>query len=149
MRARLLVLLLTLIAATGCVVKDELKDGLREMRSQMAESRLETHLDGSGELYFKFQYGIALVDEDGVEPFPWEYRLLDSQRNVLASNAQDMRKPEPDKTKVLVTGERERRLEVPAGQLEVGRTYVLWIVIRYREEILHELLWPVTASPAG
>jgi hypothetical protein len=132
--------------ASGCVVEDELKDGLREMRSELASSSLSVAPDGSGRLAFKFQYGIALVDEAGIEPFPWVFRLVDPDRTVLAERAQEMRKAQPEKTRVLVTGERERTLDVPAGALVEGRTYVLWVTVTYRDETLHEVLYPVVAG---
>lgn len=136
------------LVLVGCVVKDEMKDGLREMRSEVQEAVLTVQPDGSGELSFKFVYGIALVDDQGIEPFPWSYRLVDADRHVLAEMTQEMRKAEPEKTKVLVTGERPRKLEVPPGWLVAGRTYALWIVVRYRDETLHEIIWPVTAQSA-
>ena len=134
---------------SGCVVKDELKDGLREMRGEMADVSLDTNADGSGRLNFKFRYGIALVDDAGVQPFPWEYRLVDSDRRILASNAQEMRKEESGKTRVLVTGERARKLDVPPGTLVLGRKYIVWILVHYGEEPLFELLWPVTGLSPG
>lgn len=124
----------------GCVVKDEMKDGLREMRGEIVDTRLDRRDDGSGRVSFTFQYGIALVDDQGVSPFPWRYRLVDRDRHVVAEHSQDMRDAEPGKTRVLVTGERTRFLDVPAGGLREGETYILWVEVDYREERLFEVL---------
>ncbi len=135
--------------APGCVVKDEMKDGLREMRSEIGEADLALAPDGTGSLHFRFNYGIALVDKLGVDGFPWEYRLVDRNRHVLATHSQDMRAAQPDKTQVLVTGERERRLDVPKGALVLGETYVLWVIVQYRGETVNEILSPVVAADPG
>ncbi len=143
---KLLVTGLVAQAPAGCVVEDEMKDGLRQMRSELGAASLTVAPDGSGQLTFKFQYGIALVDDAGIEPFHWVFRLVDADRNVLAEREQEMRKAQPEKTRVLVTGERERTLDVPAGGLVEGRTYVLWVIVSYRDETLHEVLFPVVAG---
>ena len=62
---RLFFILLLSWGAQACVVKDEQRDGLREMRSELAASTLTRNADGSGTLDFTFEYGIALVDDDG------------------------------------------------------------------------------------
>lgn len=141
--------LLLALSTAGCVVKDELKNGMREMRGEVATARLDAFPDGSGHLAFTFQYGIALVDDAGIDAFPWEFRLVSSDRRLLANEAQEMRKAEPEKTRVLVTGERVRSLEVPAGTLRVGETYVVWLAVDYRQERLFELLSPVVALEPG
>ena len=141
--------LLLALTTAGCVVKDELKDGMREMRGEVATARLDAFPDGSGHLSFTFQYGIALVDDAGIEAFPWEFRLVDRDRRLLASESQDMRKAEPEKKRVLVTGERVRSLEIPAGTLRVGENYVVWLAVDYRQERLFELLSPVMALEPG
>jgi hypothetical protein len=142
-------LLLLVVGLAGCVVKDELKNGMREMRGEVATARLDAFADGSGHLAFTFQYGIALVDDAGIDAFPWEFRLVDRDRRLLAFNAQEMRKAEPEKTRVLVTGERVRSLEIPAGTLRVGETYVVWLAVDYRDDRLFELLSPVVALEPG
>ncbi len=140
---RLFFILLLSWGAQACVVKDEQRDGLREMRSELAASTLTRNADGSGTLDFTFEYGIALVDDDGVQEMPWSYRLVDRARRVLAENEQVMRKAEPGVTDVLVTGERKRKLELPPGAIAEDGTYVLWIVVQYRAEVLHEALYTV------
>lgn len=42
-----------------------------------------------------------------------------------------------------------RSLDVPAGTLRVGETYVVWLAVDYREERLFELLSPVVALEPG
>ena len=148
-RRAALLLLLLVVGLAGCVVKDELKNGMREMRGEVATARLDAFPDGSGHLAFTFQYGIALVDDAGIDAFPWEFRLVDRDRRLLAFNAQEMRKAEPGKTRVLVTGERVRSLEIPAGTLSVGETYVVWLAVDYRQDLLFELLSPVVALEPG
>jgi len=143
---RLLFSGLVALAPVGCVVEDEMKDGLRQMRSELGKAALSVAPDGSGRLTFKFQYGIALVDDAGIEPFPWVFRLVDADRNVLAEREQEMRKAQPENKRVLVTGERERSLDVPPGLLVEGRTYVLWVIVSYRGETLHEVLFPIVAG---
>jgi hypothetical protein len=137
------------VLSGGCVVKDELKEGLREMRSEVPLLTLTRNADGSGLVDFTFKYGIAVVDEGGIAEIPWNLRLVDRNQVVYAELFQVMRKAEPDERRALVTGERRRVLEVVPGLLSPGGTYALWITATYEGEVLHESLWPVSARAPG
>jgi hypothetical protein len=86
---------LAVSALHGCVVKDELRDGLRQMRADMKALTLTRSDDGGAQLDFTFEYGLALVDDGGVGEIPWRVRLLDADRVVYATLEQTMRKAEP------------------------------------------------------
>jgi len=137
------------VLSGGCVVKDELKEGLREMRSEVPLLTLTRNADGSGLVDFTFKYGIAVVDEGGIAEVPWNVRLVDRNQRVYAELFQVMRKAEPDERRALVTGERRRVLEVEPGLLSPSGTYALWITATYEGEVLHESIWPVSAQAPG
>jgi len=137
---------LAVSALHGCVVKDELRDGLRQMRADMKALTLTRSDDGGAQLDFTFEYGLALVDDGGVSEIPWRVRLMDANRVVYATLEQTMRKAEPTETRALVTGERKRTIEIEPGVLPTDeRPYAVWVVAEYEDETLHEALWPVNA----
>jgi hypothetical protein len=137
------------VLSGGCVVKDELKEGLREMRSEVPLLTVTRNADGSGLVDFTFKYGIAVVDEGGISEIPWNVRLVDRNQVVYAELFQVMRKAEPDERLALVTGERRRVLQVEPGLLTPTGTYGLWITATYEGEVLHESIWPVSAQAQG
>ena len=137
---------LAVATLSGCVVKDELRDGLRQMRADMKALSLTRSDDGGAQLDFTFEYGLALVDDGGVSEIAWRVRLVDAERVVYATLEQTMRKAEPTETRALVTGERKRTVEVEPGVLPTdARPYAVWVVAEYEGETLHEALWPVNA----
>ena len=133
-------------ALSGCVVKDELRNGLREMRADMRALTLTRAADGSAQLDFTFEYGLALVDDGGVSEIPWRVRLVDAERVVYGTLEQTMRKAEPTETRALVTGERKRTIDLEPGALPGDdRAYAVWVEAEYEGETLFEALWPVNA----
>ncbi len=142
---------LSSLLAVGCVVNEDLADDTRELIPTIKEDAKGQHLahleaasDGSGVLQFTFHYELGLIDEEGIAEVQWRYSLITVEREPLATFEQRMRKPEPGRTQILVQGDRPRKLEVPAGRLQDGETYVLWIEVSYRGELLGELLHSVT-----
>ena len=141
--------ILTVVMAltASCLVKDELVEGLRELRGEVTWADLEIRSDGSGTLDFNFHYEIGIVDESGIAEVMWDYALVTPTGEVLASDQQQMRDAELDLTQALARGDRPRKLEVLEGTLEPGLELVLWIHVYYREELLAELLSPVMDAP--
>ncbi|MBU0550413.1 hypothetical protein KKF91_12800 [Myxococcota bacterium] len=136
--ARALILLPALLL-WGCeIIKEEYPDGLRELRSAMKVIELRA-AEGGAEVEFTYHYELGIVDEAGIADLQWRYALFTRDEAVLAEHSQRMREGEPDKTKLLVMGDRERRLEIP-HRLSSSETYILWIFVDYRGERLGELL---------
>ena len=136
---------LGVLVVAGCIVKDELKDGLREVEPGMKRAALARD-GGSWRLEFTFIYQMGIVDEEGIEEVRWTYALVTKDRVVLEENRQPMREGQPEKTEILVEGERARSLELDADEIVDGETYVIWITLFYRGENLKEFLWPVVAG---
>lgn len=138
------------LGLAGCVVDTEIPDGLREIRPEIGRMSLVREPDGAGRLDFAFKYVLAITDERGIAEVRWSYRLVTVEEKVLAQVEQRMRESEPDQTRILVEGERARTLEIPAGGLESGGTYVLWVTVVYPgeegPEIVGELLQRVRAE---
>ena len=127
----------------GCVLDEDYGDHAREVEPSMEEATLAVGADGAGELNFKFHYVLGLIDVDGVVDLRWTYRLVNSDQVVLAEVEEEFRKPEKDGvTQILVDGDRTRLLSVPGGLVR-GVTYILWVELRYRDELIAELLTPV------
>lgn len=142
--------LLAALTVSGCVIKDELDDGIREVRPSVRAIELARFADSSGRLEFTFHYQLGIVDEAGIAEVIWTYALIDpADRRVLAETTQRMRKPDPGKTEILVEGDRARSLDVPAGQVQDGVNYVLWITLSYRDEPLGEHLASVSTAGPG
>lgn len=138
--------LLTALAgllASGCVVKEEVEDGTRELRSGMKSVVLESTGDGGAVLRFTWTYLLGIVDSDSIAPIEWNYSLRVPRGATLARVDQRMREPNEDKTEILVVGDRSRELEIPPGSLSADETYVLWFELYYRDELLGEHLYPV------
>jgi hypothetical protein len=150
-RRFLLALALLISVAPACVVDDEIPEGLRELRPEIGSARLVREADGSGRLDFSFRYVMAITDEAGIAEVRWIYSLVDRQQSVLGQVEQRMREPQPEKTQILVQGERSRTLPIDAGKLRPGGRYVVWITVTYpgedgRQAIVGELLHPVDAE---
>lgn len=139
----MLTVMLGVSLTSGCVVQDDLRDGIKEMNTSVTAWQLDRSGDGSGELSFTLHYELGVVDEAGVEALQWTYQLHPVSGPPVAEHSQQMRKPEPDKTQILVQGDRKRTLEIEGG-LEAGGIYILHFYIYYREELLEELLLKVT-----
>ncbi len=146
MLSRAYIFLFLLLLLSCQIVKEDFPDGTREMRLSMSSSELQLLEAGEGQLNFEFHYEIAIVDEEGIEEIRWRFALVDLKKNVLAEHEQHMRKAEPEKNLILVQGDRERQLEIPSGLLRPGETYVIWVWLYYRGEILGELLTGIQPS---
>jgi len=132
------------VSLTACVIQDEVKDGLWEMRTKVSTATLMVEGDRTGTLDFTFEYLLGLVDDQGIEEVQWAYRLVDPDGQDLVSETEVMRQAQLDEKEVFVQGERPRQLTVESPVLTAEATYVLWITVRYREQILAELLVPVS-----
>lgn len=122
----------------GCIVKDELQDGIREVLPTLKSVSFERANDGSGRVDFTFNYLLGIVDEGGVDEVRWEYSIITPAREVLVVEEQSMRKAQPEKTQVLVQGDRSRTLELPPGTLRAEGTYVLSVALFYEGEVFGE-----------
>lgn len=140
------------------IIKDELGEAVesgesvREMRGRVTLASLDRAPDGSGRLEFLFVYLLGIVDREGVQAITWRYALFHPDRTELAADQDVMREAEglsetgAPVTHVLVHSElpgRRRVLQIPAGRLVDGQTYVLRLTLWYRAEILFEVLVPV------
>ena len=134
----------------GCAIKDEVEDGLWEIRSKV--SRAELNLTGADgpEVDFTFEYLLGLVDEEGIAEVNWRYVLIkpdgDGAGDELASEEQVMRQSQEGMTEIFVQGERPRKLKVDGVDLSEEITYVLRISVYYRETTLTEVLVPLQAG---
>lgn len=134
---RFLLLALPALLA-GCIVKDELHDGIREVLPTLKSVAFERSADGSGRVDFTLNYLLGIVDEAGIGEVRWEYAVITPAREVLAVEEEEMRKAQPEKTQVLVQGDRVRTLEVPPGTLRAEGTYVLSVALFYEGELFGE-----------
>lgn len=134
---RSILLALCAVGLSGCIVKDELEDGIREVLPTLKETTYSRNSDGSGSVRFTFNYLLGIVDEAGIEEVRWEYAVITPQREILAVEEQQMRGPQPEKTEILVHGDREREIFVPAG-LRADGAYVLTVSLFYRGELFGE-----------
>ena len=128
---------LLLAGVSGCVVKDELRDGIREVLPTLKETTYTYDEDGSGTVDFTFNYLLGIVDEAGIDEVRWEFSVITPQREILALEEQQMRDAQPEKTEILVNGDRARTLVVPSG-LRADGDYVLAIAIFYRGDLIGE-----------
>ena len=129
--------------ATGCAIKDEVKNGLWEIRSDVRTASLTQGDEGKLTLTFNYEYLLGLVDDEGIEEVIWTFALVDTERNEIASETQQMREAQPERTEVFVQGERPRELDIDVSLIDVTKTYVLWITVTYRDSILTEKLTPI------
>jgi hypothetical protein len=135
--SRAFVAVLVVLGLSGCVVKDELRDGIREVLPTVKEATYTLNADGSGEVVFTFNYLLGIVDEAGIDEVRWEYSLITPQREILALEEQSMRDAQPEKTEILVHGDRTRTLSVDGG-LRAEGDYVLSIALFYEGELFGE-----------
>ena len=123
---------------TGCIVKDELHDGIREVLPTMKSVSFERSPDGSGRVDFTFNYLLGIVDDGGIDEVRWEFSVITPAREVLVVEEEPMRKAQPEKTQVLVQGDRSRSIELPPGTLRADGTYVLSVALFYGGELFGE-----------
>ena len=142
----LLILFFVSSIASGCLVREELVDGVWEVNAQIIDAQLSVNEDNTAVLDFTLIYLLGLVDDQGIEEVTWTYALLDSNRNVVNSSTGRMRDPEPDLREVYVQGERPRNLEFDAGQIDSDKIYVLSAGVVYRDTLLGEVLVPVSVA---
>jgi hypothetical protein len=146
MRLLLLTVLLG-FCTTGCVVKEEIKEGTRELRSGMKSLTLTIEDDGGAVLAFNWSYLLGIVDSESIAAIDWNYSLREPRGPTLARVDQRMREADESKTEILVVGDRARTLEIPPGTLDPDKTYILWFELYYRDLLLGELLYPVQVMP--
>jgi len=140
---RVLGVVLLLLGLTGCLIEDEAKDGLREIRAQVTEASLSIDSEGQGTVDFTFHYLLGVIDNAGIERVVWTYALVDTDENEIISATEDMREAQENIRKIYVKGTRPRTLVTENVVLDPERTYILWITVIYRELVLKELLIPV------
>ena len=56
---------------SACAVKDEVEDGLWEIRAKVARAELTATADGGASVDFTFMYLLGLVDEAGIAGVEW------------------------------------------------------------------------------
>ena len=143
-----LTLSLSLSAFSGCVVKEELNDTYNQAHLGLNQWELKPSEEGGYMFSFDAGYLLGLVDDAGIEAIRWSYKLITRDQELLGSFEEEMREPSPEKTQIFVEGRRSRSLEIPPLLTE-GETYVVWFTLYYKEEILHEQLFPVVAGAEG
>ena len=142
-------LLLSLFAllSGGCAIKDEVQDGLWEIRSKVSRAELTLSGTDGPEVDFTYEYLLGIVDESGVAEVDWRYGLIrpdgDGSGVELASETQVMRQSQEDAIEIFVQGERPRKLRLPDVELSEDVTYVLRISVYYRDTTLTEVLIPL------
>lgn len=134
---QLILAVLIALGLPGCVIKDERRDGIREVLPTVKEVTYTLNADGSGEVVFTFNYLLGIVDEEGIDEVRWEYAIITPQREILALEEQAMRDAQPDKTEILVHGDRTRTLTIGGG-LRADQDYVLSIALFYEDELFGE-----------
>ena len=135
---------------TGCAIKNEVNDGLWEIRAKVSEASLTIEQTGDAEvgtIDFNFVYLLGIVDAEGVTGVQWRYALLDPRLDEsarsLGSTYQEMRPAQENSTEIFVQGERPRQLTVEGVSWDRDQTYVLAIEVEYRETVLGEVLIPI------
>jgi hypothetical protein len=132
---------------SACAVKDEVEDGLWEIRAKVARAELTATADGGASVDFTFMYLLGLVDEAGIAGVEWSYVLVapDGEGNAeeLGREDQIMRQEQPEAREVFVQGERPRVLVIDDLAIDPDETYVLRIYVYYRESTLTEVLIPL------
>lgn len=147
-RLKLLTLSIGLSVCLGCVVKEELDNTYNQAHLGLNSWSLLMEESGSYQLTFDAGYLIGLVDEEGVQSIEWSFELVNRDREIISYTVEQMREASPDKTSIFVEGKRTRELELMT-LLSEGETYILWFTLRYRDEILHEQLFPLVAGEEG
>ena len=104
--------------ATGCH-RDEVKNGLGDSLG----CRRLSHPGDEGKLTLAFDAVVlGLVDDEGIEEVLWTFALVDTERNEIASETQQMREAQPERTEVFVQGERPRELDIDVSLIDVTKT---------------------------
>ena len=149
MRTTLLALI-GLFSLSACAIKDEVDDGLWEIRAKVSRAELTITDASNGTVDFTFVYLLGLVDDEGVTGVEWRYALVDPDRDEgdreLASTTQLMRQPQEEAREIFVQGERPRELVIENTPLDPVKTYVLWIEVLYRDATLTEVLIPIKSG---
>ena len=123
---------------TGCLVDNDLDGDAREVRARISSAAISVSDEDGQTLDFVFEYLLGLADAEGIDAVEWTYSLLNLDGQILASETQEMREAQLDKTEVFVQGERPRTLPLEGVELEATSRYVLKISLRYRAEVLFE-----------
>lgn len=141
---------------TGCIIDDTLDDDLREIESEVTIYEARVDPDGGGTLRFNYHYDLGMVDSLGIAEIQWTFEVIDLDQAVLGETNQLMRNAQPEKTEILVTGDRERTQPFVPGRLGEGETYILRITLYYQGhppetpvEILEQTLTPVVFTADG
>lgn len=132
----------------GCVVKEELDSTYNQAHLGLNEWSLIQDETGSYKLSFDAGYLIGLVDEEGIQQINWTFELVNRDREIISYSSEQMREPSPEKTAIFVEGKRTRDVELMT-LLNGGETYILWFTLKYRDDILHEQLFPLVAGESG
>ncbi|MGC6415775.1 MAG: hypothetical protein ACON3Z_01515 [Bradymonadia bacterium] len=127
-----------IMSTAACLVENDLDGNAREVRARISSASISIGSEGEQGLDFVFEYLLGLADADGVDAVEWTYSLLNLDGRVLASETQEMREAQLDKTEVFVQGERPRTLPLDGVELDAESRYVLKVSLRYRGEILFE-----------
>ena len=142
--------ILTLLSAlsNGCVVKEELDNTYNQAHLGLNQWSLLEQEDRSYQLVFDAGYLIGLSDQEGVSKIEWTYELVTTNRELLSYTQEEMRDSSPEKDAIFVEGRRVRTVDIDT-LLNSGDTYILWFTLKYRDDILHEQLFPLIAGEEG
>ena len=132
----------------GCVVKEELDSTYNQAHLGLNEWSLIQDETGSYNLSFDAGYLIGLIDEEGIQQINWTFELVNRDREIISFSSEQMREASPEKTAIFVEGKRTRDVELMT-LLNGGETYILWFTLSYRDDILHEQLFPLVAGESG
>jgi hypothetical protein len=145
----IIALLMCSIMNIGCVIQEKLDDTYNQAHLGLNEwSLILDESQGAHVLNFNLGYLIGLSDTEGIDAIQWRYRLITPREDLIASHEEEMRQASEGKTLEFVQGTRIRILHT-GQRLVDGERYVLWFVLKYRGEILHEQLFSITAGEVG
>ena len=132
---------------SACAIKDEVEDGLWEIRAKVARAELTATDGGGASVDFTFMYLLGLVDEEGIAGVEWSYVLVapdgEGDAQELGREDQIMRQEQLEQREVFVQGERPRVLVIDDLAIDPDETYVLRIYVYYRGTTLTEVLIPL------
>ena len=140
--------LISILLFSACVVKEELDNTYNQAHLGLNQWSLLEQEDRSYQLVFDAGYLIGLSDKEGVSSIEWTYELITVDRELLSYTQEQMRDASPEKDAIFVEGRRVRTVELDT-LLNSGETYILWFTLSYRDEILHEQLFPLVAGEEG
>ena len=147
-RSVLTLTIISTVLCSACVVKEELDNTYNQAHLGLNQWSLLEQENRSYQLVFDAGYLIGLSDKEGVSSIEWTYELITVDRELLSYNQEQMRDASPEKDAIFVEGRRVRTVELDT-LLNPGETYVLWFKLSYRDEILHEQLFPLVAGEEG